>query len=235
VPFDGRDVAGIGALSDPVRRRLYLFVSAQSDPVSREQAADALDLAPHQAKFHLDKLEREGLLATAYARLGGRSGPGAGRPAKLYRRADRDIAVSLPDREYQLAGRLMADAIADSAATGTPVIEALYRLAHEHGRRLGDDATRHDAPRTTRAALELAVATLAANGYEPRPEPGRVVMGNCPFHALAQAQTQLVCGMNHSLISGVTEAMGRHGPVAELDPSPDRCCVVLTEARPSRD
>ena len=70
-----------------------------------------------------------------------------------------------------------------------------------------------------------------SNGYEPRRDGGRVVMANCPFHALAQAQTQLVCQMNHALIGGVTDALGPHHPVAELDPAPDRCCVVLTETR----
>jgi predicted ArsR family transcriptional regulator len=231
VPFADRDVAGIGALSDPLRRRLYLFVCAQQEPVSRELAAGALGLAPHQAKFHLDRLERDGLLESAYARVSGRTGPGAGRPSKLYRRADREVAVSLPDREYQLAGTLMADAIAESAEAGTPVIEALHRLAHTYGRRLGDMAVGDNPPRTAKAALALAVETLTENGYEPHPDDGRVIMANCPFHALAQAQTQLVCQMNHALIGGLTDALGPHRPVAELEPAPDRCCVVLETRR----
>jgi predicted ArsR family transcriptional regulator len=231
VPFADRDVAGIGALSDPLRRRLYLFVCAQQEPVSRELAADALGLAPHQAKFHLDRLERDGLLDSSYARVSGRTGPGAGRPSKLYRRADREVAVSLPDREYQLAGTLMADAIAESAEAGTPVIEALHRLAHTYGRRLGDMAVGDNPPRTAKAALALAVETLTENGYEPHPDDGRVIMANCPFHALAQAQTQLVCQMNHALIGGLTDALGPHRPVAELEPAPDRCCVVLETRR----
>ena len=227
MPLADRDVAGIGALSDPLRRRLYLFVCAQPMPVSRELAADALGLAPHQAKFHLDRLERDGLLDSSYARPSGRGGPGAGRPAKLYRRADRDVAVSLPDREYRLAGGLMADAIAESAETGTPVVEALHRLAHAYGRHLGDAAVGDQPPRTARAALALALEILTENGYEPRPDDGRVIMANCPFHALAKAQTQLVCQMNDALIGGLTNALGPHRPVAELDPAPDRCCVVL--------
>lgn len=231
MPFADRDVAGIGALSDPLRRRLYLFVCAQQEPVSRELAADALGLAPHQAKFHLDRLERDGLLDSSYARVSGRTGPGAGRPSKLYRRADREVAVSLPDREYQLAGTLMADAIAESAEAGTPVIEALHRLAHTYGRRLGDMAVGDNPPRTAKAALALAVETLTENGYEPHPDDGRVIMANCPFHALAQAQTQLVCQMNHALIGGLTDALGPHRPVAELEPAPDRCCVVLETRR----
>ena len=118
MPIAEQDATGVAALADPVRRRLYLFVCAQPGPVSRDQAAEAVGVPVHQAKFHLDKLEAEGLLESEYARLGGRRGPGAGRPAKLYRRCAREISVSLPDREYELAGQLMADAIDGAAATG---------------------------------------------------------------------------------------------------------------------
>ena len=228
MPFSDRDASGIGSLADPIRRRLYLFVCAQPAAVSRDQAAAAAGIPLHQAKFHLDKLEAEGLLETDYARLHGRTGPGAGRTSKVYRRAARDFAVSLPDREYQLAGTLMADAIAESVATGTPVIGALHRIAHDYGRSLGDSAVgTHKAPASARAALELALQTLSDNGYEPRLDEGRVVMVNCPFHALARAHTELVCQMNHALIEGLTEALAPHGPTAELEPHPGRCCVIL--------
>ena len=228
--FADRDASGIGSLADPARRRLYEFVCAQPGAVSREQAAVALEIPLHQAKFHLDKLEGEGLLDTDYARVSGRTGPGAGRTSKLYRRAARDIAVSLPDREYQLAARLMADAIAESAASDTPVIDALHRVAHAHGRSLGDSAvTGSGTPAAAAAALALAAEILGNHGYEPRRDDGRVVMANCPFHALAQAQTDLVCRMNHALVGGVTEALGPYHPMAELEPAPDRCCVVLRQ------
>jgi predicted ArsR family transcriptional regulator len=223
-----RHAAGIGALADPIRRRLYLFVCSQPAAVSRGQAADAVGVARHLAKFHLDKLEAEGLLETDYARLGGRTGPGAGRTSKLYRRARRDIAVSLPHREYELAGRLMADAIAESAASGAPVIETLHRRAARHGRSIGDAAlSREHPPATARAALDLAVRVLAEHGYEPRHDGGRIVLANCPFHTLARAQTELVCHLNHALIGGVADALEPHRPPVALEPHPDRCCVVL--------
>src|SRR5664279_2783561 len=94
-----RDVTGISALGDDLRRELYLFVSSQAAPVGREQAAKALGVPAHQAKFHLDRLEEAGLLESEYVRLTGRSGPGAGRPAKIYRRRAEEISVSLPGRE----------------------------------------------------------------------------------------------------------------------------------------
>src|SRR5918996_5681997 len=105
-----RRVSMLGALADPVRRALYRFVAEQPGAVSREQAADGVAVPHHKAKFHLDRLVDEGLLVTEFRRLTGRTGPGAGRPAKLYRRALREIGVSLPARRYDFAGDVLADA-----------------------------------------------------------------------------------------------------------------------------
>ncbi|WP_156622730.1 metalloregulator ArsR/SmtB family transcription factor [Mycobacterium sp. 852014-50255_SCH5639931] len=220
-----RDAAGIGTLADPVRRELYRFVCAQPAPVSRDQAADAVGIANHQAKFHLDRLTAEGLLESDYARVTGRSGPGAGRTSKLYRRAGRDIAVSLPQREYELAGRLMAKAIAESSSTGAPVVELLNGVAHDYGQTIAATSRRPTSPA---AGLKFAVKVLSRYGYEPRAVGRRIELANCPFHALAQEQTELACNMNHALITGVADALAPHGPDAQLCPGPDRCCVVLT-------
>ncbi|BCQ09543.1 transcriptional regulator [Mycobacterium heckeshornense] len=230
-----RDAAGIGALADPVRHRLYEFVCSQPEPVSRDQAADATGIARHQAKFHLDRLEAEGLLESAYARVTGRSGPGAGRTSKLYRRANRQLAVSLPPREYELAGRLMARAIVESTTSGAPVVAVLNQTARDHGRAVGVAAVAASRrpPRDPQSALELAVAVLRQHGYEPRPKDGEVYLANCPFHALAQEQRELACTMNHAMISGIADAMRPYRPHARLDPRPPNCCVVLAAARRS--
>lgn len=227
----GQNITGIGALADPVRQELYLFVCAQPGPVSRDQAAAAVGIARHKAKFHLDRLESEGLLEAVYARLTGRTGPGAGRSSKLYRRAAREFAVSLPSREYLLAGRLMADAIAESARTGAPVLEVLHRVAAAHGASMGGAALAVEGrPATPQAALDLAIGALAEHGYEPRREGGRTIMANCPFHALAEAQRELVCHMNHALITGLVESLGPAEVEARLEPGDNRCCVSLAVA-----
>ena len=225
-----RDAAGIGALADPVRRRLYLYVCSRPEPVGRDEAAAAVGVARHQAKFHLDRLEADGLLESEFARLSGRSGPGAGRTSKLYRRADREIAVSLPEREYELAGRLLADAVAESVSSGEPVLDVLHRRAAAHGRALGRSALDGvTTPESAASALRLAARVLAGHGYEPRPDGERVVLSNCPFHSLAKAQTELVCHMNEALVAGIAGTLGPHCPHVILDPEPGRCCVVLAE------
>src|SRR5579871_3156353 len=92
-----KEIESIAALDEPVRRRLYLYVAANGDS-SRDDAARAAGISRSLAAFHLDKLVEEGLLEAVYRRLSGRSGPGAGRPSKLYRRSRREVHIDLPPR-----------------------------------------------------------------------------------------------------------------------------------------
>ncbi|WP_437585099.1 helix-turn-helix transcriptional regulator [Paramicrobacterium sp. CJ85] len=219
----GDDIARVSVLSDETRRALYEYVSAQPHPVTRDQASAALGVPVHTAKFHLDKLESVGLLRASYARRTGRTGPGAGRPAKLYERAEGEVAVTLPAREYALAGDLMAQAIARAARDGIPVAQALDDAAHEKGRSIG---SQHRASGSA-SAFELALSALRDYGYEPRVEDGEIVMANCPFHQLAGEHTDLVCGMNHDLLEGFADAIAPGHLIAELRPGPGRCCVTM--------
>jgi predicted ArsR family transcriptional regulator len=222
--FD-RNVTGIGTLADPVRRLLYQFVCSQAEPVTRDQAAQAVGVARHKAKFHLDRLEAAGLLEADYVRMTGRTGPGAGRPAKRYRRGSVEFAVTLPARDYELAGHIMADAIADSARTGAPIFVAIKNVAAAHGAAIAASAT--ERPTAADGALDLAVRILTEHGYEPRRVDHTVVMANCPFHALAVGHTELVCRLNHSLLSGFVDSVAPDLLDARLEPGENRCCVTL--------
>src|SRR5262245_7867907 len=230
-------VAAVAALDEPTRRRLYDHVVRRGEPVGRDEAATALDMPRSTAAFHLDRLADEGLLEVVYERRSGRSGPGAGRPSKLYRRSDREVAVTLPGRRYDLAGELLADALDEAEASGDSPRAVLERRAREAGRHLGDGARADSGAdaSTPQAVVDL----LEAQGFEPRAESGVLVLGNCPFHALAEQHTALVCGMNLHLLDGLVDGMadgmadepGGEDSVASLrarlDPAPGRCCVVL--------
>ncbi|MGH3796788.1 MAG: helix-turn-helix transcriptional regulator [Pseudonocardiaceae bacterium] len=222
-PLDQR-VAAIAALDEPTRRQLYEHVVRQPEPVGRDEAATAVGIPRSTAAFHLDRLVDEGLLDAVYQRRSGRSGPGAGRPAKLYTRSQRQVAVSLPERHYELAGHLLAAAIDEAENTGEPPRAALHRRAHQVGEDLGRVAraqpSHADPDQLVRSALE-------ASGFEPRTEGADLVLGNCPFHALAKDHTALVCGMNLSLLTGLLRGLDHRGLDAHLDPAPGRCCVRL--------
>jgi predicted ArsR family transcriptional regulator len=223
-----REVTGVAALNEPIRRDLYLYVVDQVQPVSRDQAADGVGVARHTAKFHLDKLVEDGLLDTEFKRLTGRQGPGAGRPTKLYRRSGRQFEVTLPERHYDLAGQLMAQAIDDSARTGEPVVSALHAAAAELGARVAVQTRDDAAPADPEQRVAIVRDVLTAHGYQPRQQDRTITLLNCPFHLLAQEHTALVCGMNLALLGAVAENSGGGLLTARLDPAPDRCCVVLT-------
>ncbi|MEP6817521.1 MAG: helix-turn-helix domain-containing protein [Marmoricola sp.] len=212
-------VAGIGALVEPARRALYQYVVAQPEPVGREQAADAMGIPVHSAKFHLDRLVDEGLLEVEFRRLTGRTGPGAGRPAKLYRRSATEFSVSLPERRYDLAGQILASAVDRSMRDGVPVSTVVRDVALESGRDLGTRSPRE------KAEQERTAEVLSTQGYEPRVSDAEIVLANCPFDALAREHTELVCGLNVAFVQGVLDGLGCAGLEACLDPSPELCCV----------
>ncbi len=222
-------VMGIATLGEPARRALYLWVAAQPEAVTRDEAAEGASVARHVAKFHLDKLVDEELLEAEYSRPPGRGGPGAGRPAKRYRRTSREVAVSLPERHYELAGRLLASAITESERDGRSVGEALGDAARDAGRALGRNSRDKAGRRPSRLAMRAAAGdALTECGYEPRDDGSGVVLVNCPFHALAQDYTELVCGMNLELIRGLVDGLGAKELEPVLDPEPGRCCVRIT-------
>jgi predicted ArsR family transcriptional regulator len=193
----------IGALHEPVRRAVYERAVAATEPVSRNEIADALGIGRTLAAHHLDKLADAGLLEVSYARLTGRTGPGAGRPAKLYRRAATEHALSLPPRDYRVLAEVLADAVEVVGAE-----EALYAAARRRGERARVDGA-------------SPVHVLKDLGYEPVLEGATVRLRNCPFDAVARSHPPLVCGANLAFIEGAL------GCPARLDPRPEGCCVVV--------
>ncbi len=229
-PDLGPQIEAIALLDEPVRRALYAYVSGRGAPVSRDQAARAIRVSRALAAFHLDKLVAGGLLEASYRRLSGRRGPGAGRPAKLYRRASRQLELSLPPRRYELAARLFAESLA--GAPGPVTVGALRDAARRFGGRLGQAARRHAGPRPSRARLlASAERVLHAHGFEPVRDGSVIRLRNCPFDALARDHRALVCGMNLSLMEGVVSGLRVRGIKAELDPQPGLCCVAWRTGR----
>jgi predicted ArsR family transcriptional regulator len=226
-PDRAEQIAGVAALSDPVRRALYDYVVAQGRDVGRDEAAQAAGISRNLASFHLDKLVEEGLLETIYRRLTGRTGPGAGRPSKLYRRSGRHIDLSLPPRSYELAARLFAVALAEEDVPD--VRNRLRDVAFTSGARLGQQARQTmDRSDDESDLMESTRETLRKQGYEPYDaDDGSLRLRNCPFHELSQDYRQLVCGTNLCLLQGLAAGLGRQAIDVTLDPRPGECCVVF--------
>ena len=234
----GRDFARqletLALLDEPARRKLYLFVAGRGgEAVSRDQAARATRVSRALAAFHLDRLVEAGLLEVTFKRLTGRTGPGAGRPAKLYRRTSVQLDVTVPTRRYELAAHILARALAELPPAESRTV--LRAAAREWGSRLAGE--RSVLPRKAGAPLQRAAHALKACGFEPRKgtggSEGAVVLGNCPFDALASENRELVCGMNLALIEGLVDGLALPDVRARLAPLPGGCCVALDPVDPA--
>ncbi len=215
------ELQALASLEQPIRRDLFRLLTERDSWLTRDEAAAALDLARPVAAFHLDKLVDAGVLEVTYRRTSGRTGPGAGRPAKHYRPSRAEVAASVPERHYDLAGALLAAAVAETTRTGTPVDDCLAAAARAAGRDLGQGAGTDGE-----GVLEL----LARNGYEPEVlADGEVALRNCPFHRLAEEHRALICGMNLDFLTGVLEGAGLD-LAPRLAPESGHCCVRLSAA-----
>lgn len=224
----GDDLSAVTTLGEPTRRALYEYVVDRAGWVSRDEAAEAVGLERSTAAYHLDRLASDGLVDVDYRRLGGKDGPGAGRPTKLYRRAERDLAVSLPPRRYGLAGELLASAVERASDQGVDVVEALNAAAVDAGTRLASEVAAGLDVDETAGREQAVVEALDRFGFEPtRDADGTIILRNCPFHVLAQSHTELICGMNLCLLGSVLDSVGKTGLEARLEPTDDHCCVRL--------
>lgn len=217
------DLDGLSGLADPVRRALYRHVVAEGVPVGRDAAASAVGISRSLAAYHLDRLVTDGLLEARYQRLTQRRGPGAGRPAKLYVRSRRRFEVSVPERDYEMAARLLATAI----EADEPAVRGVADVARASGGDIGAEVVRRSGESNSSSnVVGCLVDVLAERGYEPYDEAGTIRLRNCPFDALAADHRDLVCGMNLAVMQGATEALDETVH-PRLDPRPGECCVVL--------
>jgi predicted ArsR family transcriptional regulator len=224
-------VAAIALLEEPTRRRLYQYVANHSN-VGRDAAAEGLGISRELAAFHLDKLVDGGLLQTSYKRLTGRTGPGAGRPAKLYSRSAREVSVSLPQRNYEVPADAFASGLETLAATvgSETVTGAVNEPAHRRGLQEGAAVRKAAGPRAaTKRQRAALVEQLAADGFEPSvdPETETLTLGSCPYQLMSESHRDLTCGMNLAWAQGVVEAANGTGYEPKLDFEPGRCCVVF--------
>ncbi|HWH23276.1 MAG TPA: transcriptional regulator [Candidatus Limnocylindria bacterium] len=193
----------------------------------RDATAGAVGISRGLAAFHLDRLAEAGLLEVQYRRRSGRAGPGAGRPAKFYRRAADGVELSLPPRRYEAAARLMAQAI---ARAGGSAQHELLESARQRGAWLARRARRLTRSTETAALRGALARVLEEEGFEPRSDSDSVTLGNCPYRALARANRAVTCGMNLALIESLAGELPEARLAAERVEPDGSCCVRLSPA-----
>jgi predicted ArsR family transcriptional regulator len=215
LPWANR-MAALASLGDEKRRQLFELVASSPGAVGRDDVAQRTGLPRSTVSFHLDRLVQDGLLAVEFHKPPGKAGPGSGRPAKMYRPVAGEIGASVPDRNYDLAGELMAAAIEKSSSAGEPIEDTLPSESWRVGNAMAEAAeTLHDF--------------LVQAGYRPQPDgDGGFLLPNCPFHRLSDKHPGVVCAMNGAFLQGAAarlEASGGRVVPADL---PGHCCARIT-------
>jgi predicted ArsR family transcriptional regulator len=217
------EIERVALLREPARRELYAYVRGTGRSVGREEAARAVGVSRAMAAFHLDRLAEAGLLEVEYRRLTGRSGRGAGRPAKLYRRAEGRAEISVPPTRYALAGDLLIRTVRDRRP-GETAEDSLRRSANEYGRALAAGLA---GPRRSRGSLGRMRRALDDLGYEPAARRGAVILRNCPFHELVERHPDVMCGLNLAFLQGVAQGLGAETLEVRPHEEAGTCCVAI--------
>jgi predicted ArsR family transcriptional regulator len=225
VPLD-EQLATVAALADGLRRDLYAFVCRATGPVTRDEAAQALRISPKLAAFHLDKLVERGLLLAGFD-VPAHAPRRVGRAPKRYRPSPLELSVSVPERRYDLVGEILVGALSRTGP-GDPAAQEARRIAWDRGHGLGAEA--REARRLHRPGPERTVGAaeevLEAQGFVPSDDgDGGLILRNCPFHALAQQEPEIVCSLNQAFVDGVLRGLGNEDVRAELRPEEGLCCV----------
>jgi len=232
---DDRDIGRlVAALGDPTRRRVFFEVRAAGTDRSKDEVATALGLDRRLAGFHLDKLVQHGFLTADFRRDEGRSGPGAGRPAKRYSLADAEVLVALPERHYDLLASLLLQASRDAGAGDAQ--EILERVGHDFGFEVGlaevaAGRATPGAPLTQ--AVEGVVRLLSRYGFAARQEGESSLRAcACPFEELAFHDPERICGLDRAIWRGMLSALAPEGDlrVATTRAHGDEACVATVQS-----
>lgn len=198
----------VAALGDATRRRVFFTVREADRLMGKDDVAEAVGITRRLAGFHLDKLVEQGFLRAEFQRRSGRTGPGAGRPAKLYALAEVEQDSRLEVKHYDLLAELLLRAMSDRS--GEDPQEVLERVGYEFGRELGEaerDAGRSPSYSTTTDAVMGVVGVLTRFGFGATAgADGRITARACPFEEMAKVDPQRVCGLDRSIWRGVLSA-----------------------------
>jgi len=195
------------ALADGGLRETLLFVRAQAAHVTAGDVAAALDVPRSVARWRLEKLTAAGLLETTFRRRTNRSGPGAGRPAKLYTPAVETNAIEFPPRRYETLVGLLSEGL---PRKGLTAIGAKYAQALASEMRLRPAGSiRAGLERMCRGlgrlGFHVAVDDITADGVT-------LVSATCPLRPLLAAHPHAAAideGMWRGLIEAATERRAR--------------------------
>jgi predicted ArsR family transcriptional regulator len=202
----------LAAAGDPQLRRFLEYARRRRDPFTAAEAAVELSVHRNVARSRLDRLSDAGFLTVTFERPGGRGGPGAGRPAKIYRVAPDLEGIEFPDRRLAELITLLIEKI---PARSRP--RALREAGEDFGRKLAAAAGLKPS-QNVRSGLDRVCDALGFLGFQASVvsvDGGHAELASptCPLRPLVVKCPDLT-GIDHGMWAGIVER-GVHGLAAE--------------------
>ena len=199
----------LAAVGEPELRDVLLYARGQARPVTADELASAKGVHRNVARSRLERLAEAGLLAPAYERRTGRSGPGAGRPAKTYSVVPQLESIEFPANHSESLTALLVDALAAGGGR-----DQLRETGVAFGRELGRAAGLRPVKKLE-AGFERLCEAVRSLGYQAsleHVEPNGAVIASptCPLRPLVRARREAVeidrgmwAGLAGCAVSGV--------------------------------
>lgn len=213
-------------LGDSTRRGIYIAVRESAEPLTASQIADMFEIHPNVARHHLDRLANDGYLDISRRRPDGRTGPGAGRPAKCYSASGKEIDVHYPSRRLDLLTDLLLSVIArlDPDSAGS----VARQVGYEYGAAVAEEIglpSDTDFPRAVRAVAKAM--TGVGFGMTADVDASQLITSHCPFGDLATSHPDIVCSLDQGLIAGLMSSVDRTWePIVFPHRGVDESCVT---------
>jgi len=231
-------VDSLAGIADRALLETLAFVRAQPAPVSADEAAKALAIHRNAARSRLDRLAQADLLAVAFERRTGRSGPGAGRPAKVYAAAPETRIREYPRHRLEDLFSSVVDALPKRGRT-----QRLRRIGEDFGRRLAADAELEPSDDVT-AGLEAACDAVRRLGFQAtlarvNGTGAEIATPTCPLRPLVITRPELA-ELDRAMWAGLVEQSVRTVEAADVRCETRSClenhasCSVLLELRLDR-
>ena len=214
------------ALGDPTRRAIYVAVRESGTPMTTARIAELFELHPNVARHHLDKLATDGWLVVAHKRPAGKSGPGAGRPAKTYEASNREVSIHFTPRRYELLVDLLMRVLARVAPHD--VARIAEDVGTEYGRELASEI---GGPEETGYAEAVQAVSVAMTGLgfsmDPDIEGQQLITSHCPFGEAATDHPDVVCSLDRGIVTGLVGGLAAGcRPVLIPHTRPEDECVT---------
>ncbi|HEY1778388.1 MAG TPA: helix-turn-helix domain-containing protein [Solirubrobacteraceae bacterium] len=212
-PLDPSD-----ALAQPTRAHLFRLLGELARPATTVELAERLDLHPNGVRIHLDRLERDGLVARAT------EARPRGRPRDRWTIAPGARPGGRPPGGYHDLARWLSRAI----TAGRPSLRSVEATGRQIGRELAPTDTHNDE--------HPLMSSLTALGFQPRASVEEdatltVCLGNCPYRDVGVENQAAICTLHRGITHGLLDVLhpgARLNTFEPRDPETAGCVIRIS-------